>query len=76
LPALWSILDAGLADTPFLAGSRPTIADLSLASSVFQLTLASITPVGRNAADWFQRVSELDGFCKSLPSKERGREKT
>jgi glutathione S-transferase len=67
LPELWSILDAGLADTPFLAGSRPTIADLSLASSIFQLTLANITPVGRNTADWFSRMGELEGFRKSLP---------
>jgi glutathione S-transferase len=68
LPELWSILDAGLAGTPFLAGSRSTIADLSLASSVFQLTFAKITPAGRNIEDWFHRVSGLEGFQKSLPS--------
>lgn len=68
LPELWSILDGGLAGgTPFLAGSKPTIADLSVASGVFQLTLAKIAPTGRNAAEWFQRVSELEGFRKSLP---------
>lgn len=67
MPELWSILDAGLAGTPFLAGSRPTIADLSVACSVFQLTFASITPTGRNTVDWFQRVSALEGFRKSLP---------
>jgi glutathione S-transferase len=67
LPELWSILDAGLASTQFLAGSRPTIADLSVASSVFQLTFASSNPTGRNTAEWFQRVSGLEGFKKSLP---------
>ena len=67
LPELWSILDAGLADTQFLAGSRPTIADLSVASSVFQLTFASITPVGSKTVAWFDRVSALQGFQKSLP---------
>jgi glutathione S-transferase len=67
LPELWSILDAGLAGTPFLAGSRPTIADLSVGSSVFQLTFASVTAIGRNTVDWFQRVSALEGFKKSLP---------
>ena len=67
LPELWSILDAGLADMSFLAGPRPTIADLSLASSIFQLTLAGITPTGRNATDWFSTVGELEGFRKSLP---------
>jgi glutathione S-transferase len=68
LPELSSILDAGLAGTQFLAGSRPTIADLSVASSVFQLTFANITPTGRNTEDWLQRVSGLEGFRKSLPS--------
>ncbi len=67
LPELWSILDAGLAGTHFLAGSRPTIADLSVASSVFQLTFASITPAGSNIVDWFKRVGALHGFQKSLP---------
>lgn len=67
LPELWSILDAGLAGTQYLAGSRPTIADLSVASSVFQLTFAGITPTGSNTADWFKRVGALEGFQKSLP---------
>jgi glutathione S-transferase len=67
LPELWSILDAGLAGTQFLAGSLPTIADLSVASSVFQLTFASITPAGSNIGGWFKRVGALQGFQKSLP---------
>jgi glutathione S-transferase len=67
LPELWSVLEAGLAETPFVAGSRPTIADLSLASSVFQLTFANITPAERATAAWFKRVGELDGFRRSLP---------
>jgi glutathione S-transferase len=67
LPELWSILDEGLAGTQFLAGSRPTIADLSVGSSVFQLTFAKIAPSGCNTVDWFQRVSALEGFQKSLP---------
>jgi glutathione S-transferase len=68
LPELWSILDDGLAGARFLAGSRPTIADLSVASSVFQLTFAKIAPTGRNIVDWFQKVSGLEGFRKSLPA--------
>lgn len=76
LPELWSILETELIDTPFLAGSRPMIADLSLASSIFQLTLANITPIGRSTTDWFQRVSELEGFRKSLPPKEQAHEKS
>jgi glutathione S-transferase len=67
LPELWSILEGGVSGAPFLAGSQPTIADLSLASSVFQLSFASIAPTGRSTVDWFQRVSGLEGFRKSLP---------
>ncbi len=67
LPELWSILDASLEGTQFLAGPRPTIADLSVASSVFQLTLASVTPNGTNVAAWFKRVGALQGYQKSLP---------
>jgi glutathione S-transferase len=69
LPELWSILDAGLAATPYLAGPRPTIADLSVASGVFQLTFASITPSARNTIEWFQKVGALEGFRRSLPSR-------
>jgi glutathione S-transferase len=68
LPELWSILDEGLGGTPFLAGSRPTIADLSVASGVFQLTFAKIAPSGRDTVNWFQKVSALEGFQKSLPT--------
>lgn len=70
LPELWSILDVGLAGTQFLAGSQPTIADLSVASSIFQLTFARVTPTGRNSMDWFERVSRIEGFRKSLPSQQ------
>jgi glutathione S-transferase len=64
LPELWSILDDGLAGgTPFLAGPRATIADLSLASSVFQLSLANIPPAGRNVADWFPIVFHTHGIA-------------
>jgi glutathione S-transferase len=73
LPELWSILDAGLANTRFLAGSRPTIADLSLASNIFQLSLAKIEPLKRQTVEWYQRMSDLRGFQKSLPPKEQDR---
>ena len=68
LPELSAILEDELCIPPFLAGSRPTIADLSVASSVFQLTFAKIAPTGRNTTTWFERVSTLEGFRKSLPS--------
>jgi glutathione S-transferase len=67
LGELMPILDAGLAGSDFLAGGRPTIADLSVASSVFQLTLASVAPAGDHLEPWFRRVSGLQGFRESLP---------
>lgn len=67
LRELLPVLDAGLDGRRFLAGQRPTIADLSLGSSIFQLSLADIAPAGDNAQRWFQRVNEIEGFRKSLP---------
>lgn len=67
LRELLPILDAGLKGMDFVAGARPTIADLSLASSIFQLSLANIAPAGDNSESWFRRVSEIDGFRRSLP---------
>lgn len=67
LRELLPMLDAGLDGRHFLAGQRPTIADLSLGSSIFQLSFADIAPAGDNAQRWFQRVNEIEGFRKSLP---------
>ena len=61
------ILENGLAGTSFLAGERATIADLSLASSIFQLGFASVSPAGPYTRRWFERVSAMDGFRRSLP---------
>jgi glutathione S-transferase len=62
-----TILEAGVSATDFLAGNSPTIADLSLASSIFQLSLAKIVPAGKSTESWFRRMSEIDGFRRSLP---------
>lgn len=67
LHELEPILENGLAGTSFLAGERATIADLSLASSIFQLGFASISPAGLYTRRWFERVSAMDGFRRSLP---------
>jgi len=67
LPALAAILDAGLADREFLAGATPTIADLSMASNIFHLGLAEAMPTEPNITEWYQRVSRIEGFQKSLP---------
>jgi glutathione S-transferase len=63
---LFQILENGLRDR-FLAGDTPTIADLSLASCVYQLTFAGIQPESPNTQQWFERVSQLKGFQASLP---------
>ncbi|OGT59658.1 MAG: hypothetical protein A3E01_04120 [Gammaproteobacteria bacterium RIFCSPHIGHO2_12_FULL_63_22] len=67
LPELMAILDAGLADRDFLAGSTATLADLSVASNIFQLGLAEIAPDSPHIARWYQRVGQIEGFRKSLP---------
>lgn len=68
LPELLAILEAGLAGRDFLAGDSPTLADLSVASNVFQLSLASILPGSPRLAAWYQRVGQIEGFRKSLPA--------
>ncbi len=69
IPALFKILDDGLQHSEFLAGAMPSIADLSIASNIFQLSLAQITPTEGNLLNWYQRMNLLNGFQKSLPAK-------
>jgi glutathione S-transferase len=63
---LFQILENGLRKS-FLVDDTPTIADLSLASCVYQLTFAGIQPELPKTQQWFKRVSELKGFQASLP---------
>ena len=67
LRELAPILDAGLSAHDFLTSARPTIADLSVASSLFQLGLADAFPPGERIAAWYGRIGALDAFRKSLP---------
>lgn len=67
LPELERLIEGGLAARAFLAGERPTIADLSLASSIFQLGFAKIAPAGAHTRSWFERMLALDGVRRSLP---------
>jgi glutathione S-transferase len=67
LPELMNILEAGLADREFLAGDGPTLADLSVASNIFQLGLAQVVPDSPNLSRWYQHVGQIEGFRKSLP---------
>lgn len=64
---LAAILNAGLKERDFLAGAKPTIADLSVGSNIFQLGLADAAPKETNVKSWYQRVCGIEGFKKSLP---------
>lgn len=67
LAELAPILNAGLQGRDFLAGAKPSIADLSVASSITQLGLADATPPEPNVMSWYRRVCEIEGFRKALP---------
>jgi glutathione S-transferase len=67
LPELLAILEGGLQQQEYLAGSRPTIADLATASCIFQLTMAGIRLELPQSVDWYRRVDTLPGYRKSLP---------
>lgn len=66
LKELLPILESGFDGKKYLACEHPTIADLSVASNIFQLGLAEIGASGKTAA-WYQRILDLPGFEKSLP---------
>ncbi len=67
LQQLMDILSTGLEGHSFLAGNQATIADLSVASNIFQLGIAKAVPKNQNILDWYQRVNLIKGFAKSLP---------
>jgi glutathione S-transferase len=67
LKELGPILEAGLQRDEFLTGATPTIADLSVASNLFQLGFAEAIPPGAQIAAWYQRIGALEAFRKSLP---------
>lgn len=67
IQARFAVLENGLAGRIFLAGKKPTIADLSLASNLFQLSLANEMPATPNILQWYEKVAALRGFQKSLP---------
>ncbi|MEY4511158.1 MAG: hypothetical protein RLZZ450_3280 [Pseudomonadota bacterium] len=67
LDELRPTLDDGMGERPFLVGDRATIADLSLASNLFQLGLAGVVLAGERTQRWYERVCSLEGFQRSLP---------
>jgi glutathione S-transferase len=67
LAEVFGVLENHLQGRTFVAAAHPTIADLSIASNVFQLGFAGATPKSPNVGAWFGRVAELRGFRASLP---------
>jgi glutathione S-transferase len=67
LTDVFGVLESHLNGRTFVAGDRPTIADLSIASNVFQLGFADAVPKSANVGAWFGRVMELRGVRASLP---------
>ena len=62
--AAYKIVEKHLAETPFLVGGRPTIADFSLAGYIYYqeetgLDRAALFP---HIAAWAQRISDLPGW--------------
>ena len=63
----FSVLEQHLALHPYLAGPNPTIADLALASNLFQLSLAKAIPESEHIQRWYDKIASLPGFIASLP---------
>ncbi|MEQ8206354.1 MAG: glutathione S-transferase C-terminal domain-containing protein, partial [Woeseia sp.] len=65
---LADILAGTLSNNDYLAGGKPTIADLSVGSNLTQLLLAEMTMDHPVVEAWYQRLSLIPGFARSLPS--------
>ncbi|WP_189521374.1 glutathione S-transferase family protein [Mesorhizobium sp. M1B.F.Ca.ET.045.04.1.1] len=65
LAELAPILEAGVKDQAFLCGETPTIADLSVASNLTQLSLADAVPQQAGIDTWFKRVSAIEGVKRA-----------
>lgn len=63
----FDVMEDYLNGREFFAASHPTIADLSLASNLFQLNYAQLLPQTPNISRWYQTIAALPGFQKSLP---------
>ncbi|MBA55184.1 MAG: hypothetical protein CMK89_12085 [Pseudomonadales bacterium] len=66
LPERLAILESALQSDDYLTGSHPTIADLSVASNITQLSFAQIEMSG-HTAQWYRRMLALDAVQQSLP---------
>ncbi|MEQ8666004.1 MAG: glutathione S-transferase family protein [Rhodospirillales bacterium] len=64
-----AVLDAQLADRPFLAGGSPTIADIAAYPYVCVAGDADLDPAGfRNVSAWIARIEELSGYTPFNPN--------
>lgn len=59
------VLETALAQRRYVAGSEPTIADLSIASNMTQLQLARAMPTTSAIAEWHGRMDALAGVRAS-----------
>jgi glutathione S-transferase len=65
---LAGILDAHLADRPWLVGDKPSIADFALGAWMPSAARVGLPLAGRQAIDsWYGRVTALRGWRESLP---------
>lgn len=69
LVGLGELLESRLAQADWLSGDHPTLADLSVGSNITQLQLADAVPQGPALRQWYDRLTGLPGFAKSLPPK-------
>ncbi|MEL6544965.1 MAG: glutathione S-transferase family protein [Myxococcota bacterium] len=67
LRSAFPVLESRLGDSPFVAGESTTIADLAIASNVFQMGFAQASPDSPHIAAWMERVGAHKGFQASLP---------
>lgn len=67
IQARFAIMESHLEGRQFLASDKPTIADLALASNIFQLGLANEMPTTPHIVRWYENIAALKGFQKSLP---------
>ena len=64
---LTNLLEKQLNTSSYLATDQISIADLALASNIFHLSMANCAPSSPAIEAWYDKISMLKGFQKSLP---------
>jgi glutathione S-transferase len=65
---LAQILEDALSKAPYIAGQEASIADLALASNIFQLGFANEIPTGTSLQQWYKCLLTLAPVQASLPA--------